>query len=840
MMLSRLLVAAGLLLLLTWLLVQGASPDASRHDGILGALRASVLNDAAVQRDVLQARVGLLRNYDPLVEATSSLRQSVDDLRMSGEIASGPRRADIDRLVADVVAAVDDQETFVEQFKSSNALLQNSLTYFMHASRLVGPARNDDAVLAEIGTLTNAMLRLTADPGGAVAAEVTASLDRLARLPVEASRQEIVRDLDAHGRLIVATFPAVDSLVAHLLAGRTSEATKALQRVYLDAHARAAKRADFARILLYVAAVALAAYVGHLFLRLRANAHALRQRVELEHLIAAISAQFINLPRDAIDREISGGLARLAEHMAMDRAYVILAEVDRLDGGRSQSGCASFAWCRSGVDPPPWPPERLMACVMHWRLDGYRQHGCLQVPDVALIPDSEERAWLTHNHVRSWLSLPMWSAGRCVGILAFDTVRTATVWPEDDIALLRMAAEVFATTIDRQRIEAEQEKLRDRLHEAQRLEAVGTLAGGIAHEFNNILGAILGHGEIALMRLADHDAAQRHVRQIMRAGQRAQAVVDQVLAFSRRGERRHRPFAARAIVSEAIELLQASLPATVSIEADLSLGSAADDARMCGDPGQLQQVVMNLCANAAQAMDGRGTVRIGLTVTKIEHERLLSHGRLAPGDHVCVSVSDTGRGIDAAAMARLFEPFFTTRARGTGLGLATVHGIVTEHGGALMVTSAPGAGTTFEAWFPRTDARADADEDMQAPSASGHGQTILLVDDEQPLVSVGEEMLALLGYEPVGFDSSPAALTAFRADPQRFDLLLTDEVMPDMTGTELAMAVHRTRPELPIVLMTGYGGSVERRHTRSAGIRETIRKPLLSATIAQCLARHLR
>jgi CheY-like chemotaxis protein len=198
--------------------------------------------------------------------------------------------------------------------------------------------------------------------------------------------------------------------------------------------------------------------------------------------------------------------------------------------------------------------------------------------------------------------------------------------------------------------------------------------------------------------------------------------------------------------------------------------------------------------------------------------------------------------MDAATLERIFEPFFTTKAvgTGTGLGLAMVHGIVSDHGGAIDVHSKPGAGSSFAAYFRQAEAPPADDDRGEAALPLGQGKTILFVDDERPLVLLGEEMLAAIGYEPVGFDKSPAALTAFRADPDRFDLVLTDEVMPEMTGTELAVALHEIRPELPILLMTGHRGLVESHKVRAAGIQEVLKKPLLSADLAQGLARHLR
>jgi len=334
------------------------------------------------------------------------------------------------------------------------------------------------------------------------------------------------------------------------------------------------------------------------------------------------------------------------------------------------------------------------------------------------------------------------------------------------------------------------------------------------------------------------DAPRRHMEQIMTAGKRAQGIVDQILAFSRRSDRQYRPIAVSPVVSESLDLLRASLPSTLTIRPRL----AADGAGLMGDAIQLQQVVMNLCTNASQATAGRGAIDVTLDTIEDAAERNLSHGTLPAGRYIRLAVTDNGPGMDAAVMERIFEPFFTTKGpgRGTGLGLASVHGIVTQHGGALNVRSQRGAGSTFETYFPQTEDVARDDRQGEAAAAPlGQGETVLFVDDETPLVALGEEMLALLGYEPVGFQDSTAALASFHADPQRFDLVLTDEVMPEVTGTELATELHRIRPELPIILMTGYVESIPSRGLAAAGIREVLKKPLLSRPLATCLARYL-
>jgi len=251
---------------------------------------------------------------------------------------------------------------------------------------------------------------------------------------------------------------------------------------------------------------------------------------------------------------------------------------------------------------------------------------------------------------------------------------------------------------------------------------------------------------------------------------------------------------------------------------------------------------MNLCTNGAHAMKNHGTLHVRLDTIDIDEGLELSHGSLSARRYVRLAVTDTGSGIDAATLERILEPFYTTKAvgQGTGLGLSTVHGIVTHYGGALNVESRVGEGSTFQAYFPRADESAVGQQDSRTPRVPrGHGETVLIVDDEATLVPLAEEMLAALGYEAVGFDHSVTALEAFRAAPDRFDVVLTDDIMPEMTGTELAGALHEIRPSLPVILMTGGVRPIGSRRLQDAGIREVVKKPLLSATVADVLARHL-
>jgi signal transduction histidine kinase/CheY-like chemotaxis protein len=829
---GSLALVAGLLLAFTYLLVRGAAPDSELHRHTLGALHAVVLNDAALQRDVLKARSGLLQNYDPLVQSAAGLRAATEDLR-AAPVAGGAARREIERRHAGLAAAVVAQEELLERFKSDNALLQNSLRYFAFASDRLGgpPSGGEDPVATEVAALASAMLRFTRDPGEDSAAGLDLSLGRLAAVARNATTAEGLTSLVVHGRLIADTLPAVDAAVASLLAAPIVDRALELQTSYLAQHARAEARATLSRVLLYIAAVALLGFLVHLVLRLQAGTRKLQGRLRFETLIADIAAGFVDLPRERLADRITAALGQLGEQLGADRAYVVLPSNSRVGAEKV------FRWQREGLADPA--PADGISILTELAAEEQKSGRSSRVSNVAAMPHGDERVGLEARGVRSRLRVPMRRDAQQVGSLSFEAVRAARHWGDHDVALLITAGEILAGALERERAVAERDALEADLRHAQRMEAVGTLAGGIAHDFNNILGAIMGYAEMALQSLPRGSGTFAQVSQVLKAGHRARGVIDQILAFSRRGEPDRRPVRMRTICTEAADLLRASLPATISIE--LHIAPAAEEAVVEGDPARLQLVLINLCTNGAQAMDGQGILKVELGTMEAEGELTLSHGILPAGSYVRLTVTDTGHGIDAVTAERLFEPFFTTRGpgAGTGLGLATTHAIVADHGGAMNLRSRPGEGSVFEAYFARSDLAAAEDESTAVPIPRGRGETVLVVDDERPLVLLGEEMLAALGYEPVGFASGARALAAFSTDPERFDLVITDEVMPEMTGTRLATELHRIRPDLPVLLVTGYGGPPRPDRLRAAGIREVLRKPLALRTIAESAARHL-
>jgi PAS domain S-box-containing protein len=385
--------------------------------------------------------------------------------------------------------------------------------------------------------------------------------------------------------------------------------------------------------------------------------------------------------------------------------------------------------------------------------------------------------------------------------------------------------------------QSDREKLEAQLRQSQKMEAMGTLAGGIAHDFNNILGAILGYGELAQQQSVPDTPLRRYIDNVMHAAGRAKALVDRILGFSRSGlgERAHVHI--QSVIEETLELIAASLPADIRLEKNLVAGDAA----LIGDSTHLHQVAMNLCTNAVHAMEHGGILNVLLERVDLAEAQSVSRGTLSPGPYIRLVIKDTGVGIAPDVVERMFDPFFTTRGvgKGTGLGLSLVHGIVTDLGGAIDVKSAIGEGTSFEIWLPvTTEVRKPAVEAVRE-LPRGRGETVMIVDDEPTLVALAEEMLAGLGYEPVGFESSRVALQVFRAKPERFDLVLTDEAMPELVGTELAREIRHLKPDVPIILMSGHGGAPLEHRAAAIGVKEVLHKPLQRVDLAESLARAL-
>ncbi|HZE92323.1 MAG TPA: ATP-binding protein [Rhizobacter sp.] len=397
-----------------------------------------------------------------------------------------------------------------------------------------------------------------------------------------------------------------------------------------------------------------------------------------------------------------------------------------------------------------------------------------------------------------------------------------------------MAAAVYFVQRAECRRNQAQRVLQAQLARASKLESLGTLAGGVAHDFNNVLAGIVGFGEMAQDAAPEGSDQARHLDKVLQAALRGKALVDRILAFSRGGARTSTVFGLESVVQEVLTLLSASLRPGVVLERALE----APAARLRGDPTQAFEAVMNLCANAMQAMPQGGMLSVQLRREPVAAARVLSHSSLAAGNYLVLTVADQGEGITPDVMEHLFEPFFTTRGAqsGTGLGLAVVHGVVAEFGGAIDVASSPGQGARFRLYFPECAEALGATDAPVAVALRGAGQRLLVVDDEPELVDLALEMLLGLGYEPEGYVDSAAALRALRERPQRFAAVITDEVMPELSGTQLTQTLRAFAPDVPVLLVSGYGGSLLAQRAAVAGVTRVLAKPLQRADLSRALA----
>ena len=381
---------------------------------------------------------------------------------------------------------------------------------------------------------------------------------------------------------------------------------------------------------------------------------------------------------------------------------------------------------------------------------------------------------------------------------------------------------------------SESKHLEAQLQQAQKMEAIGTLAGGIAHDFNNILGAIIGYAELAKMKAPEESDVISDLNLVIKSSNRAADLVQQILTVSRRHKKERRPMQLKYIVKEALKMLKATLPSTIEIK-DYS---GKDMGVINADPTQMHQVIMNLCTNAGHAMqeDG-GVLEVGIGNVQVGTENSGSgYLDLPSGSYLRLTVNDTGHGIPRHVIDKIFDPYFTTKdtGEGTGLGLSVAVGIVKAHGGTITVYSEPGKGTTFHVYLPIVEDVERKEKETEGPPPTG-SERILFIDDEQALVEMGGQMLERLGYEVVTKQSSIEALELFRAEPDRFDLVITDMTMPKMTGDKLAQALMKIRPDIPIILCTGHSKLVSEEKAKDMGIRAFVMKPILKRTLAEAV-----
>jgi signal transduction histidine kinase len=676
------------------------------------AIERYAFADRSLTRDMLSARIGLLRNYDMINQDLASADQSTE--RLSHLAGSDlPLRRAATKLDDRMRAA----EAVAEAFKSENALLQNSLARVTALCNLL-----QDSPRA--GTVSARFLRLTLDTSPPAVAAAQAAL-----AGVSGARSDLESQLVAHGRLLIVLLPRVDAILDSVREGGRDGEVETVRRLIVEHERRIEARHQRAFLGLLAAGIAAVILWLGLLAALRVQARERRRRRENERLSATVASLLLEVSSEQLEQRIEDALQRLAAHAGATDAYLVL--------GGDQAG-RTYIWSSDGRLSDNWPTRVAMAAQDTPLWENEVLH--LTLPNGA---DTPLGAMLLARGTTSLLLLRASTpVPALLGFERHDTDRGRS----DVIAGLRMAQAAILQALRRDGLERARLKLELRLARARRMEAIGAVASGVAHNFNNIIGAIGGFSEIAEIHAGRNQVVRKDLSEIRQAVDRARELVDEILAFGRGHDADYRPLALQALMEETVRLVQAAGRGTVRFTSQ----DWPETREVQGNATQLQQVFMNICNNAFLASPAKPHVEVTLELRCEGRPRRFSHGSLEAGDYAVVTIADRGCGIAAAAQPRLFEPFFTGRQGGTGLGLSTAWEIVQAHGGTIDVRSAPDQGSSFHIWLPVMRARLP--EPVQHTAApSGNGECVLVVAPVAVREGV-EDVVAQLGYEPVSVD----------------------------------------------------------------------------------------
>lgn len=716
------------------LLAAGRGPDRDSHDAVLTALRDIDFANSSLQREVLQARSGILNTYDPLAAAVARLDEVFSRLTVLGSEATMGTRLTVPlQRLSESIATI---QGLVERFKTNNTMFQNSINIFtVVLTDAQDDWRNRTKFPTEWSELGNLMLRFSTHPDADLVDRLGRVLDRVS--PERLAQSAKLRTIAIHGQSILNVQPSLDRLVSQIQASDTSMRTQDLQMEYLAVYGEINSRANWSRLFLGTVAVCLCLFILFLVYRLRLQTDRLARRLSFENSRNVIKTVF--------DDDVTSG--------GIDAIRVSLEEIAGL------FAAASYTFAIVNVEKG----------VVEERYESRSTDIDIAALAAEYLRDAAEasndargrRNWRFYKNLQSQGELAYsLSAGAAIGIEISQRYAALMilVYPEprprasaDDVRLMIDALELVTRCVDRHRKAHERDLLESRLAHAERLQAVGTLAAGIAHEFNNILVFMLGYGEMALQIVKRPAKARHYIAGIVSAGERARGIIEQILALSRKRERTTKPFDLSEAVSGIVTLISVSLPEAFRIETTMGQQPMV----ILGNPVELQQIIVNLCNNAMEACAGKGQLAIDVSPYDTRVQRALSHSVLPPGNYVRLRIADDGPGICESVMPHIFEPFFTTKSHsgGTGLGLAAVYGHIVAHAAFVDVTSVPGRSTRFDIFFPATHQMPSPLESFQDHDALklGNGETILLLEQDQSLRLMHEEKLAALSYEPIGF-----------------------------------------------------------------------------------------
>jgi len=616
----------------------------------------------------------------------------------------------------------------------------------------------------------------------------------------------------------------VPAVLDGILAGIRPELAKALSGVAVSVQREANGRALICQLLPLRngegAVDSVLALVCDISERTQIEAR-LHARVAFEKQIAALSSQFINSGPDDVDRAISEGLSAIGDLARVDRAYVFLFSED----GASMT--STHEWCAPGVEPHMNSASELPVSVLPWLTDHLRRKEIIHLERVSELPPeaSAERRIFGEQSIRSTLIVPLTGAEGVVGFLGFDAVQAEKSWAEEDITLLKTVGEIFVSALQRKRAEGERKGLEAQLVQTRSLENVAKLAGGVAHDFNNLLGVILNYSDMLKRELTD----PRHVdylTELHESARQAAHLTRQLLLVGRRGVFTPIPLD----LNEAVESLSDLLRRALGEHIELKLELAPDIGIVRLGLPQIEQVILNLTLNARDAMPTGGAFTLRTEVVELDADYAARFIDLKPGRYSLLTASDTGVGMTAEVAARALEPFFSTKSSfGTGLGLSTVHGIVKQAGGHLIFATAPSAGCTVRLFFPVIEDSIPP-RHKSTPSGApkkGSGETILVVEDSASVRKLVTHALSQNGYRVLEASTPIQAIQILHQSERPIDLLLTDVILPEMSGRILADRMREQGKVRRVLFMSGYDDDlVARQGVLHEGVR-LLQKPFL-------------
>lgn len=545
----------------------------------------------------------------------------------------------------------------------------------------------------------------------------------------------------------------------------------------------------------------------------------LRQRQAMERLLLDISGKFIGVSSANIDEAIDGALRAVGMFCGVDRAYVFLFD----HNNRTMTN--THEWCASGVTREKQRIQRYPIEKMPELLFKLESGNDVHIPVVAGLGDDwkVERAEWDAQNIKSLMLAPLYQHENLAGFVGFDSVSNVSVWEEWQRTLLHMFADRLSAAFERKKAEDERNRLNAQLVWSQKMEAVGTLAGGVAHDFNNLLQVILGYSDTMLRNKNPEDAEFSRIKQIVEAGKRGAELVRSLLTFSRKVEPKLSPTNLNHEVMQFQAFLSRAIPKNIRIELRLN----GDLKTTLADSSQINQILMNLGVNASDAMDDGGVLTIHTDNVELGGDYCRKHIGAKPGSYIMLALSDTGSGMDQETLEHIFEPFFTTKkqGKGTGLGLATVYGIVKQHGGYITCYSEPSAGTTFKIYFPTVAAELRSTSNTEAMVIVGGQETILLVDDENEIRTWLKELMESYQYTVFTARNGREALEVYSKYRDTISLILLDLFMPEMDGKRCLQELKKLNPDVRVIVTSGYSGTESINMMMSLGAEDFVGKP---------------